>query len=135
MREVPGSNPGQTHFFSFFATSKSSVFCNSRRVWLVQPRTEFTRIARLVGTAPVLDRPERVLLSPASRPEQTFTMELGLARTSILIPNDHVHTHSGWTRCTEEVTMVTHTYFEECTKFGTLFHNDVLCFWSTVWLA
>ena len=28
-----------------------------QRVWLVRPRTGFTRTARLVGTAPVLGRP------------------------------------------------------------------------------
>ena len=52
------------------------------RVWLVRPRTGFTRTARLVGTAPVLGRPEHVLLAPASRPEQTeqfhfFTVKPG----------------------------------------------------------
>ena len=52
------------------------------RVWLVRTRTGFTRTARLVGTAPVLGRPEHVLLAPASRPEQTeqfhfFTVKPG----------------------------------------------------------
>ena len=52
------------------------------RVWLVRTRTGFTRTARLVGTAPVLVRPEHVLLAPASRPEQTeqfhfFTVKPG----------------------------------------------------------
>ena len=52
------------------------------RVWLVRTRTGFTRTVRLVGTAPVLGRPEHVLLAPASRPEQTeqfhfFTVKPG----------------------------------------------------------
>ena len=49
---------------------------------LVRTRTGFTGTARLVVHAPVLGRPEHVLLAAASRPEQTeqfhfFTVKPG----------------------------------------------------------
>ena len=64
------------------AESSVAIFTILGRVWLVRTRTGFTRTARLVGTAPVLGRPEHVLLAPASRPEQTeqfhfFTVKPG----------------------------------------------------------
>ena len=68
--------------FLFLLAFKYRTVCALGRVWLVRTRTGFTRTARLVGTAPVLGRPEHVLVAPASRPEQTeqfhfFTVKPG----------------------------------------------------------
>ena len=88
------------------------------RVWLVPPRTGFTRTARLVGTAPVL-------LAPASKPEQTEQFHFFTVK-----PGGNIDFWSQMITCIHfwvgfvvpyKVTMVTHTHFEECTKFGTFF--------------
>ena len=56
------------------------------RVWLVRTRTGFTRTARLVGTAPVLGRPE-----PRSRKIKSILRSLARTYSFCLLQAEHFH--------------------------------------------
>ena len=77
------------------------------------------------------------LLRPRGRSRlSSFTFsQWNLAGTSILVPNDHVHTLLGWTRRTVHSDHGDPYTFSRMHQVWHTFHKNVLCFWSTVWLA
>ena len=128
-----------------FSKSRVYIFETHCKACLVG--TTLNRIHQnraFAGTAPVLGRPEHVLLAPDS-PEQTeqfhfFTVKPGgsidFGRNSSCAYALELDLTCSWhvLIVPYKVTMATRTHSEGCAKFGAP-SQKVLCLWSTDWLA